>query len=114
MASRKLLPATLNYVHSVCDSIAVKNQIGMTCKSEEKIAAKLNELADKFYDSIERLKNQLKAACEVSVIKDQAVYFHDYVLAEMDIMRSISDEIESEMPCDVWPIPNYTSMIYNV
>lgn len=114
MASRKLLPATLDYVHNVCDSIAVKKQIGMTSKSEEKIASKLNELADNFYDSIERLKNQLKTACEISVIKDQAVYFHDYVLAEMDIMRSISDEIESEMPCEMWPIPNYTAMIYNV
>jgi len=86
----------------------------MTSKSEEKIAAKLNELADKFYDSIERLKSQLKNACDITVIKDQAVYFHDCVLAEMDIMREIADEIEIEMPCEMWPIPNYTAMIYNV
>ena len=114
MASRKLLPATLDYVQKVCNSIAVKKQIGMTSNSESKIASKLNELADNFYESIDRLKKQLSVACEVENIKDQAVYFHDYVLAEMNIMREIADEIESAMPCDMWPIPNYTAMIYNV
>ena len=86
----------------------------MTCNSEEKIAAKLNALADSFYDSIERLESQLESACKINDIRKQAEYFHDYVLAEMDIMRSVADEIEMNMPCDKWPIPTYTAMIYNI
>ena len=86
----------------------------MTANTEEKIASKLNSLADRFYDSIQRLGEQLEAACKIENIQKQAEYFHDYVLAEMDIMRSIADEIEVNMPCDMWPIPNYTAMIYNV
>lgn len=114
MARKKLLPAALDYVSSVCCSISVKKQIGMTSYSEEKIAAKLNDLADRFYDSIERLESQLESACKINDIKKQAECFHDYVLAEMDIMRSVADEIEMNMPCDKWPIPTYTAMIYNI
>lgn len=114
MASRKLLPATLDYIHSVCSSIALKKQISMTSSTEEKIAHKLNDLADRFYDSIQRLRNQLEAACRIDNIQAQAEYFHDYVLAEMTIMRDIADEIEVNMPSNMWPIPNYTEMIYNV
>lgn len=114
MARRKLLPATLDYISSVCRSVSVKKQIGMTSISEEKIASKLNDLADRFYDSIERLEAQHESACKIQGIKNQAEYFHDYVLAEMDIMRSIADEIEMNMPCDKWPIPTYTAMIYNI
>lgn len=114
MARKKLLPAALDYVSSVCCSISVKKQIGMTSRSEEKIAAKLNDLADRFYDSIERLESQLESACKINDIKKQAECFHDYVLAEMDIMRSVADEIEMNMPCDKWPIPTYTAMIYNI
>ncbi len=114
MARRKLLPAALDYISCVCRSISVKKQIGMTCNSEEKIAAKLNALADSFYDSIERLESQLESACKINDIRKQAEYFHDYVLAEMDIMRSVADEIEMNMPCDKWPIPTYTAMIYNI
>lgn len=114
MASRKLLPSTLDYIQKVCSSITVKKQIGMTANTEEKIASKLNSLADRFYDSIQRLGAQLESACKIENIQTQAEYFHDYVLAEMDIMRGIADEIEVNMPCDMWPIPNYTAMIYNV
>lgn len=114
MARRKLLPATLDYISSVCCSVSVKKQIGMTSISEEKIASKLNGLADRFYDSIERLEAQLESACKINDIRKQAECFHDYVLAEMDIMRSIADEIEMNMPCDKWPIPTYTAMIYNI
>ncbi len=114
MARRKLLPATLDYIRDVCSAISLKKQIGMSCVSEEKIASKLNVLADKFYDSIERLGTQLESACKIVNIKEQAGYFHDCVLAEMDIMRNTADEIEINMPCDKWPIPTYTAMIYNV
>lgn len=114
MARRKLLPAALDYISCVCRSISVKKQIGMTFNSEEKIAAKLNALADSFYDSAERLESQLESACKINDIRKQAEYFHDYVLAEMDIMRSVADEIEMNMPCDKWPIPTYTAMIYNI
>ena len=86
----------------------------MSCVSEEKIASKLNALADKFYDSIERLGTQLESACVIKDIQKQAEYFHDYVLAEMNIMRTVADEIEMNMPCDKWPIPTYTAMIYNI
>ncbi len=114
MARKKLLPATFDYIQHVCSSISLKKQIGMSCISEEKIASKLNVLADSFYDSIERLEAQLESACKCSNIQKRAEYFHDYVLAEMTIMRNIADEIEMNMPCDKWPIPTYTAMIYNI
>ena len=114
MARKKLLPATFDYIQHVCSSISLKKQIGMSCISEEKIANKLNTLADSFYDSIERLEKQHASAGKIKDIQQQAEYFHDYVLAEMTIMRNIADEIEMNMPCDKWPIPTYTAMIYNI
>lgn len=114
MARKKLLPATFDYIQHVCSSISLKKQIGMSCISEDKIASKLNVLADSFYDSIERLEKQLESACKITDIQKRAEYFHDYVLAEMTIMRNIADEIEMNMPCDKWPIPTYTAMIYNI
>lgn len=114
MARKQLLPATLGYVDKLCSAIATKKQIGITAKTEEKMAAKLTDLADRFYDSIERLDSQVKAAGEIKGIQKQAENFHDVVLAEMDIMRAIVDEIEVIMPAVEWPIPAYSEIIYNV
>lgn len=114
MARKQLLPATMEHVQSLCEAIATKKQIGFTCNTDEKIAKKLNELADRFYDSIERLEARITEANAVKEIQVQAEFFHDKVLAEMDIMRSIADEIELNMPASKWPIPAYSEIIYNV
>ncbi|MBP5361548.1 MAG: glutamine synthetase III [Ruminococcus sp.] len=114
MARKQLLPASLEYLDKLCTAIACKKTIGMTSKSEEKIADKLNDLCDRFYESIERLEKQVASACEIKDVLKQAEYYHDYVLAEMDIMRSIADEIELNMPLSYWPIPTYSEIIYNV
>ena len=114
MARKQLLPATLGYVQTLCSSIATKKQIGISSVTEEKIAGKLSDLAEKFYDSIERLDQRITEANETEGIRTQAEFFHDRVLAEMDIMRSIADEIELNMPASQWPIPAYSEIIYNV
>lgn len=114
MARKQLLPASLDYLNKLCVSIASKKSIGMTALTEEKIASKLNDLCDKFYESIERLEKIVAEACTISDVQKQAEFFHDYVLAEMDIMRNIADEIEINMPQDLYPIPTYSEIIYNV
>ena len=114
MARKQLLPATMDYVQTLCEAIATKKSIGFTSKTDEKIANKLNDLADRFYDSIERLDQRVAEANAVKGIQKQAEFFHDVVLAEMDIMRSIADEIELNMPSEKWPIPAYSEIIYNV
>ena len=114
MARKQLLPATLSYVEKLCRSISTKKQIGFTAVTEEKIAAKLNTLADSFYDSIVRLEEQVNKACAINGAEEQAKQYRRYVLAEMDIMRNIADEIEVNMPACEWPIPAYSEIIYNV
>lgn len=114
MARKQLLPASLDYLNKLCQSIAAKKGIGMTSKAEQKIADKLNELCDSFYDSIERLEKIVADACKIADVQKQAEFFHDYVLAEMNIMRGIADEIEINMPQDLYPIPTYSEIIYNV
>ena len=114
MARKQLLPATMEHVQTLCEAIETKNHIGFTSKTDEKIAKKLNELADDLYDSIERLEQRITEANAVKEIQAQAEFFHDKVLAEMDIMRSVADEIELNMPASKWPIPAYSEIIYNV
>ncbi|MDE5569313.1 MAG: glutamine synthetase III, partial [Ruminococcus sp.] len=114
MARKQLLPAALDYLNKLVLSISAKKEIGMASNTEQKIADKLNDLCDRFYDSIERLEKIVADACKISDVQKQAEFYHDYVLAEMDIMRGIADEIEINMPQDLYPIPTYSEIIYNV
>lgn len=114
MARKQLLPATLEYIHKLCDTVAIKKTIGITDEVERKTAEKLSDLAEAFYTSIEKLEILVNNACEIKEVLPQARYFHDSVLAEMERMRTTSDTIERIMPTVQWPIPDYSEMIYNV
>ena len=114
MARKLLLPATLDYVQTLCSSIQIKKNIGMPAVTEEAMAHQLSDLADAFYDAIQSLEQRVNKACEVSGIQAQAEAFHDSVLPEMERMRTISDTIERIMPRDRYPMPTYSEMIYNV
>ncbi|MDE6678839.1 MAG: glutamine synthetase type III, partial [Ruminococcus sp.] len=114
MARKQLLPATLDYIHKLCEAVAVKKQIGILAKVEQAMAEKLTDLTEAFYVSIEKLESLVNQACEIKEILPQARFFHDEVLTEMERMRTISDTTERIMPSDKWPIPDYSAMIYNV
>ncbi len=114
MARKQLLPAALNYLDKLCRSISTKKEICITSNAEIKIANKLNELCDKLYDSINRLEKVEAEASAIKEVQKQAEFYHDYVFAEMNIMREIADEMEVNMPLDCWPIPTYSEIIYNV
>ena len=114
MARKQLLPATLDYIHKLCDAVAVKKQIGISAEVEQTTAGKLTDLTEAFYISIEKLESLVNQACEIKEILPQARFFHDEVLTEMERMRTISDTTERIMPSDKWPIPDYSAMIYNV
>lgn len=114
MARKQLLPAGLDYLDKLCCSIKTKNEIGITSNTEKKIAEKLSQLTDGLYDSINRLEKLIAEACAINEVQKQAEFYHDYVFAEMNIMREIADEMEVNMPLDSWPIPTYSEIIYNV
>ena len=114
MVRTQLLPATMDYVRTLCGGLATKKQIGITSLAEEELARKLSDLADAFYIAANELEGQVNKACEIEGIYDQARFFHDHVLDGMERMRTISDTIERIMPRSLWPIPTYSEMIYNV
>ncbi len=114
MARKQLLPAGLDYLDKLCRSIRTKNEIGITSNTEKKIAEKLSQLTDGLYESINRLEKLIAEACAIKEVQKQAEFYHDYVFAEMNIMREIADEMEVNMPLNSWPIPTYSEIIYNV
>ena len=114
LARKQLLPATLEYIHSLCNAIAVKNQIGISAVVENRTVRKLNDLSEAFYESIENLEQLVNDACEIKEVLPQARFFREKVLSEMERMRTTSDTIERIMPSEKWPIPDYSAMIYNV
>ena len=58
-----------------------------------------------------------KAEAEASAIEDvkaQAFFYKDTIKATMDELRKPADELEMIVDKDVWPIPTYGELMFEV
>lgn len=110
MALRLILPAVMNYTHTLCDAAASKNALGVTCKAELSLIEKLSTGSDALYARCEDLKlalSQVPASSE-----DAAVYYHDVILKDMNNIRTEADRLEQLTEKSYWPFPTYSDLLF--
>lgn len=115
MARRDIAPAVAKYVKDLSDTVIAKKQIGnVTCAFEEQIIPKLSELEAELYNKVEKLDASVKTALNMAEGQEQAEFYHDTVLAEMDAVREIADEMEKYTAEEYWPFPTYGDLLFSI
>ena len=110
MALHQILPASLAYCRSLCDSIAAKQPLGLSCKAERQLAQRLSEAADALYDHVQTLGFSLDA---VPTAPELAVdYYHDVVVPAMANLRKEADTLETLTDKSYWPYPTYSDLLF--
>ncbi len=110
MALHQILPAALAYCRSLCDSIAAKQPLGLSCKAERQLAQRLSEAADALYDHVQTLGFSLDA---VPTDPELAVdYYHDVVVPAMADLRKEADTLETLTDKSYWPYPTYSDLLF--
>lgn len=110
MAIHQILPAALRYTHSLCDSVAVKKNLGVTCRAENALIEKLSAASDSLYDRAESLRFALKNIPEGAEMA--AMYYHDIIVPGMNHLREDADILEEMTDKSCWPYPTYSDLLY--
>jgi glutamine synthetase len=113
MAKQQILPSCIEYSSVMIDSINKKKSIGLSAPNEEKAAAKLTELTEKFIEKIDALE-AIKEAVPSGGVLAEATYYKDTVLTGMNHLRAIADELETVVAEKYWPFPCYEELLYNI
>lgn len=113
MVRRHILPALIKYVGMVGST--VERLESSTVHNDYLLShlAKLSQSISDIAQSTEILENQMSYAEEENYLQ-QAVYYRDKVLAQMEKLRHNVDEVEGLVGKEYWPIPNYTDLLYRV
>lgn len=115
MARRDIAPAVAKYVRDLSDTVIAKKQVGnITCAFEEQIIPKLSELEAELYTRVEKLDASVKEALSMPEGQEQASFYHDTVLADMDAVREIADEMEKYTAEEYWPFPTYGDLLFSI
>ena len=111
MANRYVLPAALEYMKRVGQSVsAVKAGGGKTVEGK-KLLDKMSKLTDEFKKRTDKLESTLGHESNGSAEK-HAKHFRDAVIPAMLALRETSDALESTIPHELWPLATYREMLF--
>ena len=116
MAGKQYIPAVIQYVTSLADSI---NSVAAACPSADvsvqtELLTKCSSLLATAQNALAKLEKVTAEAAEKEEGQEQALFFKDVVFAAMNELRAPIDELEMIVDQDFWPVPTYGDLLFEV
>lgn len=111
IANRYVLPAALDYVNQLGQSLAAAKAAGGTFPTGKKLLQKLAKLTDDFAQRAAKLQNLLDHESTGSP-ETHAKHYRDAVIQAMSSLRETGDALESIIPHELWPLATYREMLF--
>ena len=110
MADRYILPAALEYVKQIGQSVAAAKAGGVPTKEGKKVLTEVVKLTDNFRAQTAKLNAALGHGGGSA--EKHAKYMRDNVVPAMAKLRELGDQIELYVPHAIWPLPTYREMLF--
>ena len=115
MINRQILPAALNYVKRVADTVSALKSAGADSKYAKMTLDKLVVLTSSLKIDADALNESIETLDKMTgdtLIKARA--YQEMVLPIMEDLRKDADKLESMMDASLWPIPTYGDLLFGL
>ena len=114
MAKRKIAPAVIEFADQVASTINAKHAANPDLDpiADQKLLVRLNDGANEMADAIDALDAALASAAAKTESLEKARTYHDEVLAAMEDLRAICDDMEGIVSTEAWPLPTYNKILF--
>lgn len=111
MIEKQILPAVANYESNALKALKLKKEILGEISSAETMRLKtIDNLHQSLITKSLELSETIKETFEDE--KSSAFYAKDVILPTMAKAREIVDTLETKIPKDFWPIPDYNDILF--
>ena len=116
MILKQFAPALISYVDDLTESVLKRKQLGIDkgCESQTELIGRLSGYYDEIIHLTDKLSEDTEKAEGMEADIEQAKFYHDTVLADMDEIRKIADTAEPLLPEGYLPYPTYEEMLFYV
>lgn len=116
IATKQIIPSVIHYITRLANSInSVKNAANTAnIRVQEKLLRECSDLLSDVEENMEKLEVAVNQAQEIGAAKERAIAFHDVVTVLMAKLRDPVDRLEMIVDKDMWPMPSYGDMIFEV
>ena len=116
MASKHYVPAVVRYSARLSDSIC---KVRSACPAapvaaQEKLLLRVTTLLNEAFDALNALKECMEQSDRVEGMQETAIFCHDRVTPAMKALRDPIDQLELLVDKDIWPVPTYGYLMFEV
>lgn len=114
MAGKKIIPAVIKYSKCLADTVNAVKAAGADASVQ---ADMLKTVCGKLAAMQAALKKLEKAEAEAGAMEDakqQAFFYKDVVREVMQELRTPADELEMIVDKEIWPLPSYGELMFEV
>ena len=110
MVMHQILPAALKYSGHLCDNIAGKKAVGISCSAETQLASRLSAATDALYQKCTILDDQLQKVPRGDEVAMD--FFAGNIVPQMEALRADADLLERLTDKACWPYPTYSDLLF--
>jgi glutamine synthetase len=114
MAKRQIFPAAVEFAGNVASSIGSLKNVSVKSKSAEKLLSQLTATMDSFGKNVDALETALDKVKPGDNALKHAQYYRDVVFTAMAKVRADGDMLETMVDSDVWKMPTYADLLFNI
>ena len=114
MTRQDILPAVSAFSKELCDTVSVKNGLGIEAIYETETAVRLSKLITAVSSEVAALDKASTEAEELTDNYTKACVYRDRVLRSMNALRESVDELEMLTAKKYWPYPSYGDLLFSV
>lgn len=114
MASRQYIPAVVRYSRSLADTVLAVKGAGVEPSVQAELLQNVCAKLTAAKAALAQLEKVTAQAAAIKEAKAQAFFYKDTVKAAMDALRAPIDELEKIVDKEVWPVPGYGELTFEV
>ena len=115
IAGKQIIPAVIRYTKNLADAInAVVSAGVLDVDVQTDLLKNTSQLLKNTKDALENLKTLSEKAYEMPEGRDKAYFYRRQVIPAMDALRKPVDELEMIVDKEIWPMPSYGDLLFEV
>ena len=114
MAGKQYIPAVIRYTKTLADTVVAVREAGAEPRAQAMLLAEVNGRLAEAKTALGRLQEAVAGASALRGAKEQAFYYKDIVVAAMEALRTPVDELEMMVDKEIWPVPGYGELTFEI
>lgn len=114
MASKQIIPAIMKYTKTLADTILAVKEAGADTSVQAEALSEVTVLLKETKAALVELVRLTEEAAEKEEGPVQANFYHTDVFPAMEALRAPVDRLEMLVDKEVWPMPSYGDLLFEV